>query len=248
VLQKARRALKDTQITGIQTNIPILHSILTHPDFIAGRCDTQWLETHQSSLISNPESAQPPHRQNLLTSPTRTTSVPNSSQLLLKKDDAWTLTLSPKSCSDTNTQTQEHHISISKINQNNFPHSLTGTMIHTLPGQQPQIYNLSLASTTSSSSSASSNHRRGDPSNRNHITVLFAGKLVEICVDEGDVIEKGAVVAVVRQMKMEVEVRCYRRGKVGWVFEGDEGEDVGEGVLVAVLEDEEGGLAREIKL
>jgi len=69
-------------------------------------------------------------------------------------------------------------------------------------------------------------------------------------VDEGDVVQKGDVIAVVRQMKMEVEVRAHRRGRVVWVFEGEEGEDVGEGVLVAVLEDEqsEGKRGREIKL
>ena len=57
------------------------------------------------------------------------------------------------------------------------------------------------------------------------------------------------MVSVVRQMKMEVEVRTHRRGRVEWVFEGDEGEDVGEGVLVAVLGEEENeGKAREVKL
>jgi len=250
LLQKAKRALRDTRITGIQTNIPILSSILSHADFIAGQCDTRWLETHQSALLATSQPPPPSHHRALFASaPAQTTSLPNSSQLLLKKDDSWTITLSPTPSSAT-TKQQTHHIHLLKINQNNFPHSLTGRITHTLPSQQPQTYNLSLASTTSSSASASSNHRLGDAANKDHVIVPFAGKLIEVSVDEGDVVQKGDVIAVVRQMKMEVEVRAHRRGRVVWVFEGEEGEDVGEGVLVAVLEDEqsEGKRGREIKL
>jgi biotin carboxyl carrier protein len=64
----------------------------------------------------------------------------------------------------------------------------------------------------------------------------FAGKLIELLVDEGDEVKEGDVVAVVRQMKMELEIRASRSGRVIWVYEGEEGDDVGEGILVAELE------------
>jgi biotin carboxyl carrier protein len=61
--------------------------------------------------------------------------------------------------------------------------------------------------------------------------------LVEILVDVGDVIKKGDVVAVVKQMKMELEIRASRGGTVTWVSEElEEGMDVGEGVLVAEVD------------
>lgn len=63
-------------------------------------------------------------------------------------------------------------------------------------------------------------------------------------MDEGDVISEGDVVCVVQQMKMELEVRSGRRGRVSWVFGAEEGEEMGEGVLVAVVE----GGEREVKL
>lgn len=44
---------------------------------------------------------------------------------------------------------------------------------------------------------------------------------------------KGQIVAVVRQMKMELEIRTHKGGRVVWVYEGDEGDEVGEGILVA---------------
>ena len=55
-------------------------------------------------------------------------------------------------------------------------------------------------------------------------------------MEEGDVLEQGDVVCVVQQMKMELEVRSARRGRVSWVMEVAEGEDVGEGTLAAVVE------------
>lgn len=55
-------------------------------------------------------------------------------------------------------------------------------------------------------------------------------------MDVGDEVKKGETVAVVRQMKMDLEIRASTGGKVIWVYEGEEGEEVGEGVLLAELE------------
>lgn len=72
--------------------------------------------------------------------------------------------------------------------------------------------------------------------NMNHVVLPFAGKLMELLVEEGDEVQKGDVVAVVRQMKMELEIRAGKGGVVVWVYEGEEGDDVGEGILVAELD------------
>ncbi len=59
---------------------------------------------------------------------------------------------------------------------------------------------------------------------------------MEMLVEVGNEVQKGETVAVVRQMKMELEIRAPRGGRVLWCYEGEEGEDVGEGVLLAELE------------
>ena len=59
---------------------------------------------------------------------------------------------------------------------------------------------------------------------------------MEILVDVGDEVKKGETVAVVRQMKMELEIRASKGGRVSWVYEGEEGNEVGEGVLLAEIE------------
>jgi biotin carboxyl carrier protein len=60
--------------------------------------------------------------------------------------------------------------------------------------------------------------------------------LVEVLVDEGDVVKEGDVICVVQQMKMELGVRSPRSGRVVWVTEAEDGEDVAEGTLAAVVE------------
>lgn len=68
--------------------------------------------------------------------------------------------------------------------------------------------------------------------------VPFAGTLVEVLVDVGDAVGKGDVVCVVRQMKMELEVRAARSGVVSFVMEVEDGGEVSEGMLAAVVESE----------
>ena len=57
-------------------------------------------------------------------------------------------------------------------------------------------------------------------------------------VDEGDIVKEGHVVCVVQQMKMELEVRTSRSGRVSWVLEVEDGEEVDVGWLAAVVESE----------
>ena len=48
--RKAIRALKETQIKGVKTNIGFLLNVLNHPDFIAGRCDTGFIAANPELL------------------------------------------------------------------------------------------------------------------------------------------------------------------------------------------------------
>lgn len=66
-------------------------------------------------------------------------------------------------------------------------------------------------------------------------------------VSEGDEIAENEVIAFVKQMKMELEARSPRAGRVKWALEVDneeEGEDVAEGVLLVELENSGSGGAR----
>ena len=43
---RMKRALAEFRVVGVATNIPYLQQILDHPDFIAGRIDTGFLDRH----------------------------------------------------------------------------------------------------------------------------------------------------------------------------------------------------------
>ena len=44
VCRKARRAVGEEHVRGVKTNIPFLTNILTHPTFLAGQCDTKFID------------------------------------------------------------------------------------------------------------------------------------------------------------------------------------------------------------
>lgn len=240
-VNKARRAVQDTTISGIKTNLDLLAAILAHPDFLAGDCDTQWLEANHADLIALSHEIRDitsKTQSHLLTSqpnPSISATANSSSGPLFRPKDAWTLSLTP--INQPSASTQQHHLSLNRILRNDFPASLSAEITHTGPSSTSQSYTLSLNSTSSSASARG--HRLGSPSDPSHVLIPFAGTLVEVLVDEGDAVAKGDVVCVVRQMKMELEVRAPRSGTVGFVMEVEDGGEVSEGMLAAtVVEDE----------
>ncbi len=80
------RALSEMEVEGIATTIPALEAILTHPDFIAARHSTRWLEDDldlsaiaPSTAASRPsESSDPPAGED----------VPGSENMVIREVDA----------------------------------------------------------------------------------------------------------------------------------------------------------------
>jgi pyruvate carboxylase len=243
VVRKAKRALADTYIDGIKTNLDVLRGIIASDAFANQVCDTQWLETQLPHLLESGKqitSALTRNSQSLGPPSPPPNSIAASSNVLFRKGDAWAISLTPETTqSSAIGESIPSHLQVTRVLRNDFPTSLTAQITYTTPATSPTSYLLTLASTTASFGSISSaaTHRRGDPANRNHVIIPFAGKLIEVLVEEGDEVRTGDVVAVVRQMKMELEIRASRGGKVIWVFKGEEGDDVGDGVLLAELDD-----------
>jgi acetyl/propionyl-CoA carboxylase alpha subunit len=66
VAEKAYRALCEFKIGGVPTNAPFLQSLLRHPDLLAGRIHTDFVEEHAAALL---ESAAAPHRRLFVEAP-----------------------------------------------------------------------------------------------------------------------------------------------------------------------------------
>ncbi|KAF1966586.1 hypothetical protein BU23DRAFT_593114 [Bimuria novae-zelandiae CBS 107.79] len=232
-VKKAQRALKDTRIQGVKTNIGVLRAIVGHPDLLQGGCDTQWLEREQEQLLtlSKDASAKPSH----FLEAAKTSSLPAlATNALFRKGDAWSLTLTPTTPEKASPLT--HHVELSRVLRNEFPQAFSADILFTSPHRDSIPYRIDLASTTASASATTSSHRRANPSDASHISIPFAGKLIEILVDEADSVREGDVICVVQQMKMELEVRSPRSGTVTWIMEAEDGEEVGDGTLAAIVE------------
>ncbi len=50
---RARRALAEFGIEGLATNVPFLHAILSHPDFLAGQLTTGFIDDHLGDLLAH---------------------------------------------------------------------------------------------------------------------------------------------------------------------------------------------------
>ncbi|KAK8086229.1 hypothetical protein PG994_001203 [Apiospora phragmitis] len=233
VVAKCRRALEDARVDGVKTNLDVMRAIVASPDFANGACDASWLERELPRLLEtgktiseNLDSADIRNRED----PSAAAAVPSGSNGTSKQ-----------TCSEP----QAHHLKLSRVLRNEFPSLLRAEVEYSYPGAATpgQTFLLEAASSTASTGSimAAGKHRRGNAHDPEHIVAPFPGKLVEVLVDEGDAVRPGDVVCVVQQMKMELEVRAARAGRVRWVTEAEDGEDIAEGTLIAELEDSHDG-------
>ncbi|KAF7898957.1 uncharacterized protein EAF01_008170 [Botrytis porri] len=250
VVARAKRALEDTVIIGIESNLDLLRAIIDNDAFEKQECDTRWLEKNLPVLLRPAKKISEGLKNSAV--PVLTSSIPplpSSSSVVFRPRDAWNIELTPDESFNSNAKPGDstpipYHMQITRILTNNFPSSLKANIIFASPSTttKPTPYTLSLTSSSSTPSSQQSSHRLGNPQNSNHITTPFPGKLIEICVEKGDQIVAGHTICVIRQMKMEVEVRSQKDGVVKWVFgdgeedrweEKEEGENVGVGILDA---------------
>lgn len=244
---KGLRALTDTHIQGVETNIPVLMGILSAPDFKARRCSIRWLENNLGSVLQLGRNLVPQsHAAKMANIPSLRASSSSSNDLALgdtassttfsfKKGDSFKLNIDD-ALDGRNLTQREYIISLDRIARNAFPTELLGDVTLHSGGDQKARFTAGLTEATAGTSAARSSHRRGDAGNPNHVVLPLPGNVVEVLVDEGNEVVKDEVLMVVRQMKMEVEIRAPKAGVVVWACEFEPEEVVSEGMLVCELE------------
>ena len=141
VVIKAQRALEDTLIKGITTNLSLLRAIVSHPDFEAGACDTQWLESKHEELLErsrelSSSSKDPLHGLAQTDSASQSGVALSGSATMFRKDDAWSISLK----SAERSEAQQHHLQITKVLKNDFPSAFAADVQYTIQGSKPQNY------------------------------------------------------------------------------------------------------------
>ena len=57
-IERMRRALGEYHVGGIKTNLPFHRQVMRHPEFIAGRYDTGFIDRHKAELAPPPADAE----------------------------------------------------------------------------------------------------------------------------------------------------------------------------------------------
>lgn len=257
VVAKSGRALEDTVVDGVATNLTLLQKIVRARDFAECSFDTQWLEQNLQYILKESDQEDLPRHANTeaFQRSGQTTQASNANQssraaedLLVHKGDAFNVRLEANSVP---AYLANMTMSVTSVIRNDFPHALAlrlspltagspGAAAAAADGQEDYILRVSKQKETSSlgpkfgdghaggggASSASSSHV---------LTCPIAGQLVEVLVDEGDHINEGDAVIVVRQMKMELEVRAHRSGVVSSLFTQEEGENITVGTTICSI-------------
>lgn len=204
IVSKASRALEDTRVNGIRTNLGVLRAIISHPDFVTGSCDTQWLEASHQDLLARSEKLldrmDPLHglsKQTPSSSPSAAALGAGNTQF--RKDDAWTIDLRPQGAKKAD-QHQPYHLQLTKILRNDFPETFAADILYTVPGISSTPFTMEIKTTSASGSAMSSQHRYASKSDPSHVAIPLSGKLVEVLVDPGDSIQKDQPICVIKQM------------------------------------------------
>lgn len=235
---KAERILQDLAIDGVSTNVGLLQAIVQAKDFHSQRFNIQWLEERLGGLLSQASSAQ---RQVNPASPKLSNEGVSvsmkgqgSSEQLVRKGDQFKVKIEgPGVAADLENST----MTVSRVSRNDFPNSLALELSAQCSENPKRTYTLSMEKQTDSQSGTASG-QSGAPRISSDASLLIcplAGQLVEVLVDEGDIVNEGEAVAIVRQMKMELEIRAHRSGVVSNLFDRDEGDEVTVGTEICSI-------------
>lgn len=157
VVRKGKRVLADTYVEGIKTNLDVLRGIMASGSFLAQQCDTRWLEANLSTVLENGLQIAGNKQQTSLKSPSPSRSTISASNVLFRRGDAWSISLVPEPSTKSEATSTTSHLQLTKVLRNEFPSSLTASILYTTPETKTAIpYLLTLASTTASFGSLAS--------------------------------------------------------------------------------------------
>ncbi len=217
------RALEETEIEGVATNIPAHLAILTHPDFAASRHSTRWVEERLDlSHVASPRPAPP---QPVAPTPAAGGTAPEAG------------VAAAAATSQTPTQNGEGRVLREVEAEVNGRRYEVKLWVPELAGA---------SSTGSPTGGTLSRAARATPARKpppgatggagtGTITVPMQGTIVKVLVKEGDEVDVGQAVCVLEAMKMENNINADRAGRVTEIRVAS-GDAVGPGDVIAVIE------------
>lgn len=231
---RASRALEDVVVEGVITNIALLQFIISSPEFRAGNFDTQWFEETLRQRSELPQAAQQHANPSaFLTRSQASIKSAQPSDQLVKKGDQFDVQVVGE---DGTAVLASDAMRVSSIARNDFPNSLALKLSSPGPAGQSYILKVSKQVGAPQGLGTEKGHAGSATSGlSSHLVCPIAGQLVEVLVDDGDAVSEGEAVVIVRQMKMELEVRAHRSGVISSLFDHEEGADVAPGTIICSI-------------
>ncbi|HEX4540302.1 MAG TPA: acetyl-CoA carboxylase biotin carboxylase subunit [Acidimicrobiales bacterium] len=222
------RALEETEIVGVATNIPAHLAILTHPDFAASRHSTRWVEESLdlSRVAAAPQPA-PPEAAAVAPAPGDTApgdTAPEAGVAAPAAGSAPTQDREGRVLREVDAEVNGHRYQV-KL----WVPELAGAVAPASPGGGSVTR--AARSTPARRPPAGATGGAGTGT----ITVPMQGTIVKLLVKEGDEVDVGQAVCVLEAMKMENNVNADRAGTVSEIRVAA-GDAVGPGDVIAVIE------------
>lgn len=241
---KAERALRDVLIDGVTTNLSLLLGIVRSADFRKAQFDTQWLETNLKKLDISSKYLFNPNGKFASTSSYRSGDSAQSSKSsgqLLRKGDQFRVQIEGSDDMDA----FENLVSITSVIRNDFPESLAVRLstlgtddlngssdIKRQKSYTIRVLKQSEIQNSLEGSSGQSKNTHRDPS---QLVCPIPGQVVEFLIDDGDVVAEGDAVLIIKQAKMELEVRSHRSGIVRSLVDLEDGDSIAVGTVICSI-------------
>lgn len=237
VVAKAGRALQDLVINGVETNVSLLQYIVRSHAFRACHFDIQWLEGRLSDILKREEGYQRHANPTAFRNGTEGGRVLGksspASDHLIRKGDRFNIQLERH---DPARQVANSVMTVTNVIRNDFPASLalklTEDNRHGSQASEGYVVRVSKLSENHQTSHTGQQGKSSASADASLLICPMAGQLVEILFDDGDSVNEGDAVIIVRQMKMELEVRAHRSGIVHSFFDREEGNDISAGSVI----------------
>lgn len=223
-LSKLKRALENTVIQGVETNIPFLLAVISDRSYVGDQLSHVTIKSLEEkmdsfleatvqwkNILSNKLQSIIGATSTIAAAAAASTSAPNSIQF--KPGDAFNVELSDPSSAEIEAV---HSFQIESISTNNFPEQLVAHIQTSIPSvKSPLAISLTRKSAVGSSSTL---RRKVNPRAPSDIGSPVTGMVVEINVKEGDRVEAGQAVFVMSAMKMETVVQAPLAGIVKTIY------------------------------
>ncbi len=242
-IDRLAAALATMVVHGPRTNLPFLQAALRHPDFLAGRISTEWIGSHLEELNRSLLSQEAPELERRLSTAgfrERLAFVLRGESPSSERDPAARFLAIGNDYARVGSRYEERALRLDfdrasgelRISGLDLPEvRAVGSVV------SPKEMALTvLGETLVLEDPQSRVHRRLHHSlAEGEVRAPMAGKVLEVKVSTGDLVEEGAVLAVVESMKMQIEVKAPLRGRVEKVLVR-EGEVLDGPELLAVID------------